>query len=42
MKVEKYDIVSQMLNSLLGKAGLNSRMKDMCIELKEQLKAVSK
>ena len=34
MKLEKYDIVSQMLNSLLGKPGLNSRMKDMCIELK--------
>ena len=42
MKIEKYDIVSQMLNSLLAKPGLNSRMKDMCIELKDKLKAVDR
>lgn len=42
MKLEKYDIVNQMLNSLLIKPGLNSRMKDMCIELKEKLKSVGK
>jgi hypothetical protein len=42
MKLEKYDIVSQMLNSLLGKPGLNSRMKDMCLDLKEKLKAADK
>lgn len=42
MKIEKYDIVSQMLNSLLSKPGLNSRMKDMCLDLKEKLKAADK
>lgn len=42
MKLEKYDIVSQMLNSLLGKPGLNSRMKDMCLDLKDKLKEVGK
>ena len=42
MKIEKYDIVSQMLNSLLSKPGLNSRMKDMCLDLKEKLKAVDR
>ena len=42
MKLEKYEIVSQMLNSLLGKPGLNSRMKDLCLDLKEQLKAADK
>ncbi len=42
MKLEKYDIVSQMLNSLLGKPGLNSRMKDKCLDIKEKLKEASK
>ncbi|MCR4807025.1 MAG: DUF2225 domain-containing protein [Lachnospiraceae bacterium] len=42
MKLEQYETVSQMLNSLLGKPGINSRMKDMCLDLKEKLKAATK
>ena len=42
MKLEQYEIVSQMLNALMGKPGLNPRMKDMCLDLKEQLKQVEK
>ncbi len=42
MKLKQYEIVGQMLNSLLGKPGLNSRMKDLALNLKEQLKEAIK
>lgn len=42
MKLKQYETVGQMLNSLLGKPGLNSRMKDLALNLKEQLKEATK
>ena len=37
LKLERYDITTQMLDGLLARPGLNSKMKEKCLELKEQL-----
>ncbi|MBR4718716.1 MAG: DUF2225 domain-containing protein [Lachnospiraceae bacterium] len=40
MKLKKYDLVNQMLNILLVRSGLNSKLRDNCIEIKEELRRI--
>ena len=40
--LEKYDIVNQMLNVLLIRSGINQRMKDQLLDIKEEMRAMNK
>lgn len=42
MKLEKYDLVNQMLNVLLVRSGLNSQLKDNLLEVKEEIRNLKK
>ena len=42
MKLEKYDLVNQMLNVLLVRSRLTPMMKDYCVDMKEELRKIRK
>ncbi|MCR5357288.1 MAG: DUF2225 domain-containing protein [Lachnospiraceae bacterium] len=42
MRLEKYDLVNQMLNVLLVRSRLTPMMKDYCIDMKEELRKIRK
>ena len=42
MRLEKYDLVNQMLNVLLVRSRLTPMMKDYCVDMKEELRKIRK